>query len=150
MRTHLFRVLHRRIRARDVIAGALERREGVRNPAPLQVPARNRSHVSGTLQQIAADRGVVRQLHLINGDAVGRQRDRALDALLPVLVGFPEHPRDQVDVDLRKIQRACVLVNAEDLRRLMRAAVQIEDPVVEVLDAETEPRHAEPAQRREF
>ena len=45
---------------------------------------------------------------------------------------------------------ARVLVGANDLRRAMRAAVQLEDLVVEVLDAEAEPRHADAADRREL
>ena len=72
------------------------------------------------------------------------------NAALPVLLGFAEHARDQIDVDLRKAERLRELVGAEDLRRSVRAPVHLEDVVVEILDAEAEPRHAHLANRGEF
>ena len=71
-------------------------------------------------------------------------------ARAPVRVGLAEHAGDQIDVDLREAERARLLVDAVDLRRAVRAAVQLENPIVEVLDAEAEPRDAELAERGEL
>ena len=99
------RVLHGRVRAADVIARAFERLEGFLHPAPLGRPARHRLvEAIGALQQVAADGRVERQLHLVDGDAVGLERQRLGDAVAPVLVGLAQHPGDQVDVDLREVQ----------------------------------------------
>ena len=64
------------------------------------------------------------------------------DALLPVVVRLAEHAGNQIDVDLREAERARLIVGAADLGRAMRAAVQLEQPIVEVLDAEAQPRDA--------
>ena len=72
------------------------------------------------------------------------------NAALPVLFGLAEHAGDEIDVDLRKLERLRELIRAEHLGRAMRAAVQLEDVVVEVLDAEAEPRHAQVADRGEL
>jgi hypothetical protein len=55
-----------------------------------------------------------------------------------MLVGLTEHASNQIDVDLRKVERARFTVDAIDLRRAMRPAVQFEDAIVEVLDAKTQ------------
>ena len=133
------------------VAGPLQRLERLVDPAALGRPARDvLLKAAGALQHVAADRRVERQLHLIDGDAVGRELDRLLDAALPVLFGLAEHAGDEIDVDLRKPERLRELVGAEDLGRPVRAAVQLEDVIVEVLDAEAEPRHAQVANRREL
>ena len=62
----------------------------------------------------------------------------------------PSMPGDQVDVDLREADRLREPVDTVDLRRPVRPAVQLEDPVVEVLDAEAEPRDAHLADRLEL
>ena len=64
---------------------------------------------------------------------------------LPVLVGLAEHAGDQVDVDLREVERARERDRPDDLRRAVRAAVELEDAIVEVLDAEAEARDAHAA-----
>jgi hypothetical protein len=93
-------------------------------------------------QDVGTDRRVVGQFHLIDGHAVRIQFQRALDVEPPVGVGFPQHARNQVDVDLRKANRAGVGIGAGDFRRPMRAAVDIKDPIVEVFDAQAQARHA--------
>jgi hypothetical protein len=105
---------------------------------------------SGTLQHIAADRRVEGQLHLINGDTVGCELDRFLDAALPVLLGLAEHARDEIDVDLRKAERLRILIRAENLCRPVRAAVHLENVIVKVLDAKAQPRDAQIANRGEL
>jgi hypothetical protein len=78
--------------AADVIPGALERREGFLHPAPLGRPAGDRIvELPAAFDQIAADGRVVGPLHLVDGDAVGVERQRALDARVPVLMRFAEH-----------------------------------------------------------
>ena len=93
----------RGVRAADRVAGVLQRLERLVDPAALGRPARDvLLKAAGALQHVAADRRVERQLHLIDGDAVGCELDRLLDAALPVLFGLAEHAGDQIDVDLRK------------------------------------------------
>ncbi len=139
-------VLDGGVGAADVIAGGLERFKRFLHPAPLGRPARPRLvEAVGALQQVAADRRVERQLHLVDGDAVGLERQRLVDAVAPVLVGLAQHPGDEVDVDLREVERPRELVGAVHLGRAMRASVGGEDLVVEVFDAKAEPGHAEPA-----
>ena len=66
---------------------------------------------------------------------------------MPVGFGLAEHAGDQVDVDLREAEAARRVVSAADLGRSMRAAVELEDAIVEVLDAEAEPRDTHRADR---
>ena len=89
-----------------------------------------------------ADRGVERQLHLVDGHAVRLERQRLLDAGAPVRLGLAEHAGDEVDVDLGKVERARRAIRLRDFRRPVRAAVDLEDAIVEVLDPEAQPRHA--------
>src|SRR5262249_44980295 len=89
-------------------------------------------------------------LHLIDGHAVWRKRERAIDARAPVLVRLAEHAGDEIDVDLRESQLARERVGAVDFGRAMGAAVQLENPAVEVLDAEAEARDAEIPDRAEL
>ena len=108
-------ILHRGVRAADRVAGLLQRVERLVDPAALGRPARHvLLEAAGALQHVAADRRVERQLHLVDGDAVGRELDRFLDAALPVLLGLAEHARDEVDVDLRKPERLRKLIGAEE------------------------------------
>ena len=88
-----------------------------------------------------ADGGVVGQLHLVDGDAVGVELDGLLDRRPPLRVVVAEHPRDEVDVDLGEAQALREAVGPEHLGRAVGAAVQLEDAVVVVLDAEAQPRH---------
>src|SRR6188508_3759415 len=90
-------------------------------------PPQGYCHGLAALQQIATDRRVERQLHLIDRDAVGRHLDRLLDADPPVLVGFAHHPRDQVDVDLREVERPRKRIRPTDFRRAVRPPVGLEN-----------------------
>ena len=62
----------------------------------------------------------------------------------------PSMPGDQVDVDLREVERARELVGRADLRRAVRAAVDLQDAIVEVLDAQAQARDAHLADRRQL
>ena len=70
--------------------------------------------------------------------------------LPPFVFGLAQHAGDQVDVDLRETDGTRVAVRPEDLCGAVRAPVQFQDVVVEMLDAETEPRDAHPANRAEL
>ena len=73
------------------------------------------------------------------------------DVLAPVFVGLLDHAGDEIDVDLREADRAREVVGADRFRsRPMRAAVDLENVAVEVLDAEDEPRDADLAERAEL
>ncbi len=87
---------------------------------------------------------------MIDRDAVGIQLDGLLDAPRPVLFRLAQHAGDQVDIDLRKVQRPGELIGPEDFGRAMGAAVDLENPIVEVLDAKAEPRDAHVANGREL
>ena len=50
--------------------------------------------------QFVRKRRVERQLHLVNRDAFGRQRDRLAHAFFPVVPILADHAGDQVDIDL--------------------------------------------------
>ena len=80
----------------------------------------------------------------------GGQIERAPDAVRPVLVGLAEHAGDEIDVDLRKAEVARLLVDARDLRRAVGAAVQLQDAIAEILDAEAQPGDADAANRRQL
>ena len=69
------RILDRGVGAADVIAGALERRERLLTQRRFVAQsATGSANWPVALQQVAADRRVVRQLHLVDGDAVGIER----------------------------------------------------------------------------
>ena len=95
----------------------------------------------------AGDQRVVRELHLVDGDVVRLHLFDALDALGPVLVGLADHAGDQVDVDLRKSDLLQPLVGPEDFRRQVGPAVDLEDFVVEVLDAQRDAGDADLLER---
>ena len=68
------RVLHGRVGAANRVAGALEGLERLGDPPPLDRPLRDGLvELAAMLQQVAADCRVVRQLHLVNRDAVWRE-----------------------------------------------------------------------------
>jgi hypothetical protein len=116
------------------------------NASSTQRPVRHRvGELSFVLEDVAADGRVVRQLHLVDRHAVGIEIERPLDADAPVLVRLPEHARDQIDVDLREAERTRKGVCPADFGRSVRASVQFEDAIVEVLDAKTEACDAHPA-----
>ena len=137
--------------AADRVAGLLERGERLVHPAPLGGPGRHGLiKLAGAVQAVAADRSVERQLHLVDGDAVRIELDRPPHRVPPLLFGLAQHAGDQIDVDLREINRPREVVGPEDLGRAVCASVQLQDVVVEVLDAETEPRDAHVANRGEL
>ena len=94
------------------------------------------------VQLLGKDR-VERQLHLIDRDGTGIQLDCSPYCVAPFLFCFTDHAGDQIDVDLRKAQRPRRVVGAPDLGRAMRAAIQFENAVAEILDAKTETRDAD-------
>ena len=98
-------------------------------------------------QDVLGVDGVERQFQLIDRDAVGRQIDRALDAILPVLPGFADHARDQIDVDVGESRLLDPLPATVDLGRQMGPAVFLQDLVAEVLHAQAQTRDAQLAQR---
>ena len=145
------RVLHGRVGAADGVARAFERVECLAHPAPPRLPTGDAMlELAAPLQQVGADRRVVRQLHLVDGHAVRGEIERPPHAVVPVVVGLAEHAGDQVDVDLREAKRARVRVGAVDLGRAVRPPVQLEDLVVEVLDAQAEPRDPDVVDRAQF
>ena len=145
------RILDRRVGAADGVSGLFQRGERFVHPAPLGGPGRDGFlELAGAVQAVAADRRVERQLHLVDGDAVGVELDRPAHRLPPFVFGLAQHAGDQVDVDLRETDGTRVAVRPEDLCGAVRAPVQFQDVVVEMLDAETEPRDAHPANRAEL
>src|SRR5205807_10580251 len=79
---------------------------------------------------------VVGNLHLVDGDAVRRHRDRLLDARLPAFVRVAHHAGNQVDIDLGEAGGARKVVGAVDLFRAVRAAVELQDALLDVLHPE--------------
>ena len=79
------------------------------------------------------DRRVVRDLHLVNRDAVGRFFDRGADTALPVFGSLVHHPGNQIDIDLIKTERLGKSEGAVGLFRAVRPAIHF--------DPETEPGH---------
>ena len=145
------RILDGRIRASNLITRALEHFKRFLDPAPLGRPVREGLvEPARSFQQIAADRRVERQFHLIDRHAVGRQFQRLLYRGAPVVIGLSQHAGDQVDVDLWEVERAREFVGAENLRRAMGAPVHFEYPIVEALDPKTEARDPHPADSGEL
>src|SRR4030095_4197427 len=73
-------ILHSRVRTAHVVARRFERLEGFAHPPRLRGPVRNwLRKAARALQQVSADRRVERQLHLIDGDAVCLELQRAVD-----------------------------------------------------------------------
>jgi hypothetical protein len=64
---------------------------------------------------------------------------------VPVRVGLAQHARDQIDVDLRKAEAPRLTKDTMDLRRAVRPPVDLENAIVEVLDAQAQARDAEAA-----
>src|SRR6185295_17713073 len=137
------RILDRRVGAADMVAGTLERLERLLHPSSLRGPVHDRLREQlRALQKVLADRRVEGELHLVDRDAVRFELQRLLDAAAPVLLGLAQHAGDEVDVDLREVERASGAIRLADFRRAMRAAVDLEDAVVEILDAEAQTRDA--------
>src|SRR5688572_23524922 len=134
--------LDQRVGAGDDVALSFELPERVIDPRTLLAPTCDLRD-SARLTRILGDAGVVRDFHLIDRDAVGVHRDSSLDGVLPLVLGLAEHAGDQVDVDLREADVARPCIRLPDLRRLMSPAVDRQDLVVEVLDAQRQPRHAD-------
>ena len=71
-------------------------------------------------------------------------------ARAPVGVALADHAGDEIDVDLREVEPPRLPVDPVDLRRAVGASIELENSIVEVLDSQAEPRHAELAQRGEL
>ena len=86
-----------------------------RHPAPLGRPVGDRlREPAGALSRLPLI-VVLYGTHLIHRHAVGRQLQRAINAALPIVVRLSEHAGDEIDVDLRKVQRAREFIGAADL-----------------------------------
>lgn len=81
---------------------------------------------------------VIRQLHLVDGDALGCELQRLLDAILPVVPGLTHHACDEVDVHLLEAEFLAPAVGFEDFRGTMGSAIDLEDAVIKVLDAQAQ------------
>src|SRR5262245_49900315 len=74
------RVLDGSVGAANRVAGALERLEGLAHPAPASLPVRDLLlELAGAFEDVGADGCVERQLHLIDGHAVGIELERPAD-----------------------------------------------------------------------
>ena len=78
---------------------------------------------------------VVRQFHLINGDAFRVHRDRLADAVPPVVVRFADHAGDEIDIDLVEADIPCPTIGPIDLVLEVRPTVELQDFRFEVFDA---------------
>ena len=108
------RILDHGVRRRHRVAGASNAANASSTQRRLVDQfATSPSTIASPVRSDLADRRVERQLHLVDGHAVGRHRDRLLDARAPVRVGLAEHAGDEVDVDLRKVR--ATRANAYDL-----------------------------------
>ena len=95
------------------------------------------------LLHLLGNQRVERQFHLIDRDVVGIHLGGFFQAAVPVLVRLADHPRNQIDVDLRETRLLNPFVSLENLRREMRPAVLFEDLIVEVFHAQRHPRDAD-------
>ncbi len=138
-----------RVCARNAIAARLELLISVIEPAPLRRPIGD-GRIQPLLDHLPRDDGVVGQFHLIDRHRIGSEFERAVDGVAPTLIRFAHHPGDQVNVDLRKINFARPFVGAINLSRKMRATIGGQNVVVEMLDAEAQPRDADLFQRFEL
>src|SRR5262249_40586104 len=68
------------------------------------------------------------------------------DALFPVVPTLADHTGDEVDVDLLEAELPCPAVGAMNLLFEMGTAIKLKNFRIEILDAETEARHAHLAQ----
>ena len=64
-------------------------------------------------------------------------------AFFPIISGFAHHSRDQVDINLRKVNGSGEFVRPDDFLRPVRASVRFEDLVVEILDSQAEARYTQ-------
>ena len=97
-----------------------------------------------------SDSGIERDFHLVDGARVGIHRNGFGDSLFPLVGSLPEHPGDQIDIDLREADLPCPGISPANLRRAMGSAIDPEHLIVEMLDAETQPRYADLLDRLEF
>ena len=139
---HLRRVAHHRRRARHGVADFLELAVSVLDPAALHVPVRDRRDQFALGLHALIDARVVRHLHLINRHRVGLERHGLRHRLAPLLLRLLDHAGDEINVDLREADLARVIVGANDFLRAMRAPVDFQNVIVEVLDAKAQARHA--------
>src|SRR2546430_14426695 len=76
-------------------------------------------------------------------DAIGRELERLADTLTPVGLGFLDHAGDQIDVDLGKTNLTRIVIRARNFLAVMGAAIDLEDMILEVFDAEAQPGNAQ-------
>jgi hypothetical protein len=112
--TSLFLCRHD-VSAGDFVVMCKKLLERVIEPVSLGRPAGN-WRIDALVQNISRDGGVVRQFHLIDRDGVGLELDRPAHRFAPLLFRLTHHPRNQIDVDLRKVDFARPLVSTIDLR----------------------------------
>ena len=140
---HFRRIFHDRGGARHGVADLLKLVVGVVDPATFRFPVRHGRDEFAFGLHLLIDAGVVGHFHLVNGQRIGLKRDGLGDGFLPQLFRLLDHAGDEIDVDLREANLAGEGVGARDFLRAMRASVDLQDVIVEVLDAEAEPRDAE-------
>ena len=80
---------------------------------------------------------------MINGDTIRSQRNRLFDGFAPTLPRFAYHAGDEIDVDLREVQRLYPRRAPIDFFREVRPAVFGEDFVVHILHTEAETSYAD-------
>ena len=80
---------------------------------------------------------------MIDGDAVGLQRNRLFDGFAPTLPCFAYHAGDEIDVYLSEVQRLYPRCDAINLFSEVCPAVFGEDFIVQVFHAKTEAGYAD-------
>ncbi len=99
--------------ARDFVVVCKKLFEGVIEPGALGGPTGDR-RCDPLLQYVLRDNCVVGQLHLVDRDGVRLEFDSAANSFAPLLFRFAHHARNQIDVDLRKVDFTCPFVSAID------------------------------------
>ena len=147
---HLGRVADDGRAAGDGVADFLKFAIRVIHPRTFGFPISDRRDEFAGGFHLAVDAGVIRHFHLIDRDRIRLKRDGFGNGFAPLFLRLLDHAGDEINVDLREANLAGKGVSAGDFLRAMRAAIDFEDVIVEVFDAEREPRDAEVADGLQF
>ena len=131
----LRRILYRRVGATDGVAGVFQFGKCVAHPVALGFPGGYGSDRLSHHLHLLKDGGVVGDLHLVDGDTVRIELNGFAHAFAPVGGGLSDHAGNQVDIDLREADGAREAVRGSDFLRSMGAAVNLQDVVIEILNA---------------
>ena len=88
--------------------------------------------------------------HLVDGHAIGIERERLFDRVAPGRLRVAHHAGDQVNVDPVESDLAGPFVRTEDFGRPVGPSASLQDVVVEVLDAQAQARRAQGLDRFEL